>query len=103
MTVLSPRDAFELIELVHEEMGISDRRYGAFTSTHEGLGVLIEEVDELRGAIQSNILADVEHEAIQVAAVAVRLAEACRESIEMDRATGTLDAFHRRSIGMSRR
>lgn len=90
----------DLLERVMEEVGVADGRYGPFASTHEGLGVLIEEVDELREAIRSNVLIAVEREAVQVAAVALRLAEACHESIEAERATGQLDAFHRRSIGM---
>jgi NTP pyrophosphatase (non-canonical NTP hydrolase) len=56
------------------EMEQAHTAYGLFTSTHEGLGVLFEEFDELRSAIHANNLDDVQHEALQVAAVAMRLA-----------------------------
>jgi NTP pyrophosphatase (non-canonical NTP hydrolase) len=52
-------------------------RYGDFTSTHEAYGVLAEEVSELLDAIRANELDSVEKEAIQVAAVAMRLARQC--------------------------
>ena len=64
----------EIMSEVQEEMAMADARYGAFTSTHEGLGVLIEEVDELREAIRGNALFTVQREAVQVAAVAIRIA-----------------------------
>lgn len=53
-------------------------KYGAFTSSHEGLGVLTEEVMELTRAIHANALESIRMEAIQVAAVALRLAFHCR-------------------------
>ena len=56
------------------EMRAAKARYGAFTSTHEALGVLIEEVEELKDAVRENSIESVRHEAIQVAAVAYRLA-----------------------------
>ncbi len=52
----------------------ADDRYGPFTSTHEGIGVLSEEYDELRAAVHGNDLVAVRREAIQVAAVAIRIA-----------------------------
>lgn len=48
-------------------------RYGDFASTHEALGVLLEEVEELRDAIRANNADDATKEAMQVAAVAYRL------------------------------
>ncbi len=67
----------------------SQARYGDFTSTHEALGVLCEEMAELQSAVHSNMLESVRHEAIQVAAVALRLAVHCR---------GMHSAFAARSI-----
>ena len=57
--------------------------YGDFASAHEAYGVLAEEVDELFNAIrlkQSNPerAPSIEREAIQIAAVALRLAEQAR-------------------------
>ena len=53
-------------------------KYGDFKSTHEAYGVLAEEVAELLDAIRSNSIGSIEKEAIQVAAVASRLAGQCR-------------------------
>ncbi len=66
---------------IADEAATADARYGPFHSTHEGLGVLIEEVAELTDAIRSNKIGSVEMEAIQVAAVALRLAESCRMAL----------------------
>lgn len=57
-------------------------RYGPIASTHEALGVALEEWDELREAIRSNKLGSVEMECIDLAAVLLRLARACRNGGE---------------------
>ena len=57
----------------------AEKRYGPFTSTHEGLGVLAEEYDELKAAIRANDRTAIQKEATQVAAVAFRLALACAD------------------------
>ena len=59
------------------EMRQAENKYGPFHSTHEGYGVLAEEVAELLDAIRSNNQEDIQGEAIQVAAVALRIALAC--------------------------
>lgn len=59
----------------------AERTYGEIRSTHEGLGVLVEEFDELKNAIHVNDRGQVYAEAIQVAAVALRLAHACADSL----------------------
>ena len=64
----------ETEEAIRSEMVRGEARYGPFNSTHEGLGVLVEEMYELTVAIHSNKLESVRCEAIQVAAVAWRLA-----------------------------
>lgn len=66
--------------IMEDICGEADRaatKYGPPHSTHESLGVLIEEFDELREAIHMNKLESIQHEAIQIAAVAYRLALAC--------------------------
>jgi len=85
------RDALAKIEA---EATWASGRYGAFTSTHEGLGVLIEEIDELRDAVRSNVIGAVEREAVQVAAVALRLAAECICARECEYST----PFSKRSI-----
>ena len=56
-----------------DEAETAQDRYGDFASTHEALGVLLEEVEELRDAIRANAGTDAEKESMQVAAVAYRL------------------------------
>ena len=56
-------------------MDKAQARYGDFASVHEALGVAMEEFDELRNAIHENNLPWVAHEAIDLAAVLLRLVE----------------------------
>jgi NTP pyrophosphatase (non-canonical NTP hydrolase) len=51
----------------------ADTRYGMFASTHEALGVCSEEWDEFREAVRSNDLGQIRAEALDVAAVLIRL------------------------------
>ena len=67
----------EIARLVFTEIDKAEDRFGPFRSSHEALGVLLEEFDELKEAIQRNDRMDVQAEAIQVAAVAMRLADRC--------------------------
>ena len=71
-------DHDDIIYEIEERAVAAELRYGAFASTHEALGVACEEWDELRAAIQSNGLGAVEMECIDLAAVLLRLARACR-------------------------
>ncbi len=57
----------------------ADRRYGPFTSTHEALGVALEEWDELRDAIQHNDQPAIAEECADLAAVLIRLARLMRD------------------------
>lgn len=63
---------------IESRMSAAEDRYGPFASTHEALGVAVEEWDELRAAIRSNDLSAVADECVDLAAVLVRLARACR-------------------------
>ena len=67
-------DELDIQVRLAREIVEADARYGPFRSSHEGLGVLVEEMDELRAAIHANDLDAVQREACQVAAVAMRLA-----------------------------
>lgn len=60
-------------------------RYGDFTSAHEALGVVFEEFDELTEAIRANALESVREEAMDLAAVLIRLASQCRTSESLKR------------------
>ena len=66
-------DAFTLSD-IEQRMARAQKRYGDFASTHEALGVATEEWHELIDAIRSNIVLDVHHECLDLAAVLIRLA-----------------------------
>lgn len=68
----------DLLYEVEERIAAAQRRYGDFASTHEAMGVALEEWDELREAIRANNLRAVEMECIDLAAVLIRLARALR-------------------------
>lgn len=65
-------EAFDHISaLIHK----ANARYGHLASTHEGLGVAMEEWDELREAVKSNNLPRIKSECLDLAAVLIRMAE----------------------------
>lgn len=66
-------DALEIMAEIEKRIAAADARYGDFASTHEALGVASEEWDELREAVRSNKLGSVEREALDLAAVLIRL------------------------------
>lgn len=68
----------DLIYEIELRIAAAELRYGEMASTHEALGVACEEWDELREAIRTNKLGAVEYEALDLAAVLLRLARACR-------------------------
>jgi|LakMenEpi03Aug12_release.lakeMendotaPanAssembly.Ray.scaffolds.fasta_scaffold283682_2 predicted transcriptional regulator len=72
---MTKKDAKLVAKAIQDEADESSRKYGWFTSTHEAYGVLAEEVAELLDAIRANKRFSVQREAIQVAAVAMRLAQ----------------------------
>lgn len=68
----------DLIYELEERMNTAEKRYGDFSSTHEAMGVALEEWDEFRQSVWSNDLGSIEHEALDLAAVLLRLARALR-------------------------
>ena len=64
---------------VLSQVSHADERYGPFKSSHEGFGVLTEEVTELLDAIRENDIWWIKKEAIQAAAVALRIAVCCED------------------------
>lgn len=54
----------------------ADKRYGCFASTHEALGVALEEWNELNDAVHLGVLGQVREEALDLAAALIRLADA---------------------------
>lgn len=72
---MTKTDARIVLKAVIDESESSAAKYGDFVSAHEAYGVLAEEVAELLDAMRSNKRFSVQREAIQVAAVAMRLAQ----------------------------
>ena len=77
--------ATRIAECLGEEIEKADAKFGPFRSSHEGLGVLIEEVSELTATIRLNDCFGIIREAIQVAAVACRIAESMTLQTTHDR------------------
>lgn len=73
----------DLIYEVKERIAAAAKRYGPFASTHEALGVAVEEWDELREAIRANKLGGVEMECLDLSAVLIRLARSLRNGGEI--------------------
>jgi NTP pyrophosphatase (non-canonical NTP hydrolase) len=66
-----------IIDMIKGHCERAQERYGDFASSHEALGVALEEFNELQSAVHANDLKAVAEEAIDVAAVMVRLALQC--------------------------
>ena len=68
------------IRAMFHRMESAQEKYGNFASAHEALGVALEEWNELQAAIHDNELFSIESEALDLAAVLLRLAIQCRTS-----------------------
>lgn len=62
-----------IVECVLAELALATAKFGSFNSAHEGYAVLLEEVDELWDEIKSMDRERLREEAVQVAAMALRL------------------------------
>lgn len=58
---------------VEARMERAQTAFGPFASAHEALGVALEEWTELISAIQANDMEAIKHEALDLAAVLIRL------------------------------
>jgi hypothetical protein len=67
------------LEELTARISYADERYGGFASTHEALGVAYEEWHEFVHAVQTNVILDIREEALDLAAVLIRLAESIHE------------------------
>lgn len=75
--ILSGGDIDTAVYGLRARISTDEARHGGFNSTHEALGVLLEEFNELQDAIRANAIRDIAKEAIQVSAVALRLNALC--------------------------
>ena len=58
---------------IETRIAASDKRYGPFASTHEAMGVAMEEWRELQDEVHANNLDGVRKEALDMAAALIRL------------------------------
>lgn len=79
MTTSSERAGIErVIDLVISELGRARLKFPAgFHSGHEGYAVIQEELDELWDAVKHDQALAAAHEAVQVAAMALRFIDDC--------------------------
>lgn len=70
---------------IDEHMERAQARYANFASSHEALGVALEEWTELQNAVKANAIESIREEAIDLAAVLIRLAIQCRTSDNLRR------------------
>ena len=75
---------YEIMGLIKLELDRATKKFSSFHNTHEGYAVLLEEVDELWENIKLNQtyprrIELIRDEAIQVAAMAIRLIYDCCE------------------------
>jgi NTP pyrophosphatase (non-canonical NTP hydrolase) len=74
MELILQQEMESVISEIFARMESAQDRYDYFTSTHEALGVALEEWNELQSAIKANALESVREEAMDLAAVLIRLA-----------------------------
>lgn len=75
----------DIVGEIEKRIAAAQARYGAFASTHEGLGVACEEWDELRAAVQANKLDSVEWECLDLVAVLIKLSRDLKNKATRDR------------------
>lgn len=75
------------IDALVTRIATAHETYGPIASTHEALGVASEEWDELRAAIHANNRLAIAHEALDLAAILIRLHDAM-DSIKLRQRSG---------------
>jgi len=70
---------------IQQHIESAQARYANFASAHEALGVALEEWNELQDVIRANAIESIREEAIDLAAVLIRLAVQCRTSENLKR------------------
>lgn len=78
----------DTFEVVVQAMRRADEIFGDFTSTHEAIGVALEEWRELKDAIRSNDQFEVQNECLDLAVVLLRLYEQLDSSEILRRRSG---------------
>ena len=78
----------ETFQTIMQQMARADRVFGEFASTHEALGVALEEWDEFREAIRTNDKDEVQNECIDLVCVLLRLHKQLDESAALRKRSG---------------
>lgn len=82
------QDDLNFTDPLARRMETALERYGPLASTHEALGVAMEEFDELRAAIHANKRESIREEALDLAAVMLRLWIELQPGSAMERRSG---------------
>ena len=73
-------DIAEVLDDVKSELVKATKKFGHFSSPHEGYAILLEEVDELWTEVKQGTPQHMREEAIQVAAMAIRfILDSCND------------------------
>lgn len=83
----SPEVIFDELE---RRMRRDDGLFGEFASTHEAMGVAMEEWDEFRQAIRSNDVDEVQNECLDLIVVLLRLHRQLEASEALRKRSGML-------------
>ena len=73
MSILDRDHLANILGEIEDELIRATEKFGPFNSTHEGYAVLLEEFDEMWQEIKHGTPERMREEAVQVAAMAVRL------------------------------
>lgn len=78
----------DTFETIVQAMARDDRIFGNFSSTHEAMGVCMEEWDEFRDAVRLNDKDEVQNECLDLAVALLRLYEQLDESAALRKRSG---------------
>lgn len=76
------------MELLEARIDAADRLYGEFSSSHEAMGVCLEEWDEFRAEVKKNDIFAAQYEALDLAAALIRFHDQLTQSAELRKRSG---------------
>ena len=82
----------EASEALSSRIRGADQKYGPPASTHEAIGVALEEWDELKAAVHLNAREAIREEALDLAAILIRMYDELRPGSDMAKRSGCGDA-----------
>jgi hypothetical protein len=80
--------SYECSQALGDRIRIANATYGPPASTHEAMGVALEEWSELQAAVHLNAINAIREEALDLAAILIRMYDELRPSSEMAKRSG---------------